>query len=355
MKKSLFFCVFLYGIGVMSCSNELEVQEKVKALPTVRELVAYPKSDAGRSRSGQLNWEEWEKVTLSSGNHVNTPWNTTQSTTAIPYDIRMDIKSVDGWELIAHTVNGYGDLGVNYLIFHNKYTGVLKVFYYLEPEQANLQNTAMWKLHFEIPQSCLAFSDVYAELSTRKDIYDIYVGNISNDDSKGYTVGWNCFQTELAYDPNLKGGTLQIIPHSCTTSTIELDGDFESTTEGLILSSTTYNKGDKIVKSVAKYAGDKAEKWVEKAIESEKVFKEIKSLIVKGAGSLVSSGVSTLLGAFTGGFDSEKKYRTDRYVADEWKGNSFWRDRNACHRFDTPFHIVSFSRQNRSFGCMEFV
>ena len=60
----------------------------------------------GRSRSGQLNWEEWEKVTLSSGNHVNTPWNTTQSTTAIPYDIRMDIKSVDGWELIAHTVNG---------------------------------------------------------------------------------------------------------------------------------------------------------------------------------------------------------------------------------------------------------
>jgi len=33
MKKSLFFCVFLYGIGVMSCSNELEVQEKVKALP----------------------------------------------------------------------------------------------------------------------------------------------------------------------------------------------------------------------------------------------------------------------------------------------------------------------------------
>ena len=94
-------------------------------------------------------------------------------------------------------------------------------FYYLEPEQANLQNTAMWKLHFEIPQSCLAFSDVYAELSTRKDIYDIYVGNISNDDSKGYTVGWNCFQTELAYDPNLKGGTLQIIPHSCTTSTID--------------------------------------------------------------------------------------------------------------------------------------
>ena len=62
MKKSLFFCVFLYGIGVMSCSNELEVQEEVKALPTVRELVAYPKSDAGRSRSGQLNWEEWEKV-----------------------------------------------------------------------------------------------------------------------------------------------------------------------------------------------------------------------------------------------------------------------------------------------------
>ena len=27
-----------------------------------------------------------------------------------------------------HTVNGYGDLGVNYLIFHNKYTGGTKSF-----------------------------------------------------------------------------------------------------------------------------------------------------------------------------------------------------------------------------------
>ena len=81
-------------------------------------------------------------------------------------------------------------------------TGILKIFYYLEPNSSNLQNTAIWKLHFENPQSFLAFTSEYARLSSDKSVRDIYLSNITKDDSKGYTVGWNCFQVELAYDPD---------------------------------------------------------------------------------------------------------------------------------------------------------
>lgn len=162
---------------------------------SVKEIVAYPKCHKSVTRSNVLSsgWETWERVTLASGETPFTPWNPTCSGTSIPYEVRMDIQPKDGWELIAHTVNGYGERGMNYLIFHNHYTGILKVFYYLESYSSSLQNTAMWKLHFENPQSFLAFTDEYARLSTDKSVRDIYLSNITNDDSRGYTAGWNCF------------------------------------------------------------------------------------------------------------------------------------------------------------------
>lgn len=269
-------------------------------------LIAYPKKQKVRNRSIESTWDDWTKVQLASGDSVYVPWNNKYVSTAIPVDIRQDVKSRSGWELIAHTVNGYGESGMNYLIFHNKYTGILKVFYYLESGNSALQNTAIWKLHFEVPQSCLAFSESYARLCTDKDISDIYLGNITNDDSKGYTIGWNCFQTELAYDPDLTSGTLQIIPSSMTTSKVELEGSIETETKGLIISATSSNIMNGAVKSKAVFAGKEAEDWVQKVV-SKGVFKKISALVIKGAGSLVASGINSLLGSFIGGFNKEQQ------------------------------------------------
>ena len=239
---------------------------------------------------------------LASGSYVHTPWNKKVTSGTIPYEIRTDILPSDGWDLIAHTVNGYGENGMNYLIFHNHYTGILKIFYYLEPNSSNLQNTAIWKLHFENPQSFLAFTSEYARLSSDKSVRDIYLSNITKDDSKGYTVGWNCFQVELAYDPDFSEGSLQIIPMSMTTSSIKFTENFDSKTDGTIISTTTSNPLNGVVKGVASLVGAKAEDWVSDQVKKAKFGNKIIKVLSSGANSLVTSGVGAALGSFIGVF-----------------------------------------------------
>ena len=181
-------------------------------------------------------------------------------------------------------------------------TGILKIFYYLEPNSSNLQNTAIWKLHFENPQSFLAFTSEYARLSSDKSVRDIYLSNITKDDSKGYTVGWNCFQVELAYDPDFSEGSLQIIPMSMTTSSIKFTGNFDSKTDGTIISTTTSNPLNGVVKGVASLVGAKAEDWVSDQVKKAKFGNKIIKVLSSGANSLVTSGVGAALGSFIGVF-----------------------------------------------------
>ena len=218
-----------------------------------------------RSESMASDWENWKTVILASGVSVAPPWAEISSSD-IPEEIRKDIKVTDGWDLIVHTVNGHGERGLNYLIFHNKFTGILKAFYYLEQSVAQLQNTAIWKIHFESPQSLLAFASDYAGDATKDSPSDLYLGNITNNSAKGYSVGWNCFQFELAYDPDFLTGSLQFIPESMTTANITLEGDFESETSGLIISITNSNPLSGAVEGVAKMGGSAAEKWVAKQV-----------------------------------------------------------------------------------------
>ena len=235
---------------------------------------------------------------LASGSYVHTPWNKKITSGTIPYEIRTDILPSDGWDLIAHTVNGYGENGMNYLIFHNHYTGILKIFYYLEPNSSNLQNTAIWKLHFENPQSFLAFTGEYARLSTDKSVRDIYLSNITSDDSRGFNVGWNCFQVELAYDPDFTEGSLQIIPMSMTTSSIKLDGNLNSKTKGTVISTTTSNPLNGVVKGVASLVGNTAKDWVSDQVKDANFGDDVKKSLSSGAGSLVTSAVGAALGSF---------------------------------------------------------
>lgn len=315
---STLFCLLL----CVSCNDEQIIQQELAPIKASEiedsGIVAYPKRQMKtRSQSIEQNWEKWETVILASGDTVQVPWNKNNTSGAVPYDIRNDIEAKNGWDLIAHTVNGYGSQGKNYLIFHNKYTGILKVFYYMEPGQSNLQNTAIWKLYFEVPSSNLAFADEYAALSTRKDKREIYLSNLTNDDTRGFTLGWNCFQTELAYDPDFAGGMLQIIPFSMTTSQILLDGNLEANTDGFIISTTNSNIMRGSVNVAANFAGEKAEETIKEAAQKG-VFKKIGSVLAKGAGSIVKLGISKLLGTFVGGFNQQ--HQTTQSVQLRTKG-----------------------------------
>ena len=183
----LFSAIFLFiACGSSDLEEYSSLSGEVQSVLTPG--VVYPLRNSSRAGSqGTGFWESWEHVKLPSGKPaVYTPWNK-QNASVIPQDIREDIKYSNGWRLIAYTVGGpneevKGDDFLNYMLFYNKYTGILKVFYYLE--SSSMQNTGMWKLHFETPQSLLAFSDQYATISSDKTKSDVYVSNITNNDTK---------------------------------------------------------------------------------------------------------------------------------------------------------------------------
>jgi len=305
MRTFKYYLLFLIFLSSCSVDNIVDHQTlSFEKCDSTNGKVAYPNRWNNLTRSSVVtsSWEKWETVQLASGSYVHTPWNKKITSGTIPYEIRTDILPSDGWDLIAHTVNGYGENGMNYLIFHNHYTGILKIFYYLEPNSSNLQNTAIWKLHFENPQSFLAFTSEYARLSSDKSVRDIYLSNITKDDSKGYTVGWNCFQVELAYDPDFSEGSLQIIPMSMTTSSIKFTENFDSKTDGTIISTTTSNPLNGVVKGVASLVGAKAEDWVSDQVKKAKFGNKIIKVLSSGANSLVTSGVGAALGSFIGVF-----------------------------------------------------
>ena len=299
------FCCVIYA-----CDDEENFTNiSMTSQQLVMDSIAYPKKQ-GITRSLPLenNWENWEYVTLHSGAKPYTPWNPKISSAALPYDIRMDIKAEDGWDLIAHSVNStIGDNGQNYLVFHNKFTGVLKVFYYLEADHAQLQNNGIWKLIFEAPQSFLAFQGEYAKPISKANEEIAYVENITTDDSKGFSVGWNCFQIELAYDPDFSEGTLQIIASSLENAEINLSGDFDSETKGWIINATQKNKFSNIINGVAGLSGDYATNWLKEEQEKNNFSSNLKNVLIDGAKSIVTNGISSLLGSFLGGFNQTKQ------------------------------------------------
>lgn len=122
----------------------------------------------------------------------------------------------------------------------------------------------MWKLHFESPQSFLNFTGEFAKPASFRGDTDFYVENITNDESRGFSTGWNCFQVELAYDPNFTSIPLQIIPYNMNVTDLKFDGTFESSTSGTIIQAYAKNIFDKQIKAVAGYAGDKAENGLKK-------------------------------------------------------------------------------------------
>ena len=125
MKQfTLFFFAFFSLLIMMSCKDDVSKQldNNKQTMTEEKGLICFPKLALQGSRSEQdaNDWENWSKVLLASGEEAFTPWNSVTGTD-IPYDVRTDIKKADGWELIFHTVNGYGTKNMNYLIFHNRY------------------------------------------------------------------------------------------------------------------------------------------------------------------------------------------------------------------------------------------
>jgi len=318
------FLVLCMVMTLFSCQDNVLSFEKKQSTSSnnIKEEVIegiYPYSQQAKSRGISIpEWENWEKVRLSSGviglDSVAVPWSDTFSNTVIPTQVRKDIKSENGWMLLKYTVNGNWGKNNSYMFFYNKYTGVLKVFYYCESNTPS--STGIWHLRIDVPQKLFSFIDEIADpINGIYQKQDVYCTNKTASGTTGFTYGWNYFQIELAYDPQFTNGTLYINPINRTSSSITLTGSYNSSSKGALIATTQTNSAKGTLDGFAKAAGEDAFTFVKEETKENKFSKEILSKIGniahEGVSAIVSGGVNKLFSSFIGRFNKTQTLNYD--------------------------------------------
>lgn len=292
MKKKL--TLFLLTCILFGCSNNdesllLTTDSELENLS----LKSYPSTE---------DWETLNSIKLPSGATVNLPWSNNEVTTDIPKDIREDIGSKDGWVFVFSNIKNTIDPG-NYIIFYNKFTGILKAFYYLE--STSQQNNGIWNIKFEGIHSLLNGVDHFTVPITSNfaAIQNSTILNISTNDTHGFSKGWNCFQTPLTFDPSYDLNTLKlsISTYNKNNGTIKLGGKYESSSKGSIIS-TTSSGGllSEITKGMITQTGEEGKKWLVESIQNEVISQIGANIIAAGVPAIVSAGLNTIFGSFIG-------------------------------------------------------
>ena len=134
MKK--LFCLgiaCLFGTLFFSCNNNSDTPILLATASGI-----YHHSE---STNFLPNWENQQFLYINDTSRLNTeigaPWNTEAAQTLIPDNIRFDVKSADGWEVAFNLMNKEGYPDINYFGLYNKYSGVLRIFYYYNKEVAS--------------------------------------------------------------------------------------------------------------------------------------------------------------------------------------------------------------------------
>ncbi len=213
------------------------------------------------------SWVDCKDVLLPSGNEVNAPWDK-NATTVIPKHIREDVNPIDGWKLLDSTVEFIGydnnlnpevDDGANYILFYNIYTGFLKGFYYAETIQKN--GGGVWQLKIDGKTKLFNFLGKDAIPFDQYGPNQIEVMNVTTDGStQGFTIGWNCFNIELAYDPTSDKQRININGIAYEKTEFDISGAFTSKSTGSILISAPVKPG--IREWVASGTGDAGKEWI---------------------------------------------------------------------------------------------
>ena len=126
MKKLIFLnAVCLLLAAFVSCSND-------GGSPATQQTPAYKTHT--ESTNFLTDWETMEFLYINDANKLDTkiaaPWNSEASSTNMPDSIRFDVKKADGWEVAFNLMNKDGYPDDNWFALYNKYTGVLRIFYY---------------------------------------------------------------------------------------------------------------------------------------------------------------------------------------------------------------------------------
>jgi len=257
---------------------------------------------------------ETKECTLTDGKNAYLPWTNSANGT-IPEEIRKDVKETDGWKILYSTVKilGYDHQvsktggGANYILFYNRYSGVLKGFYYATDMKKN--NTALWHIIFDKNSKLANFASYFA-LANDNSTPSLTLSNVStNGVTNGFDYGWNCFMQELAYDENSMNQNIAISGYVIDKAAFTFTGSFQGESKGTIFS-TVQQSPNKILTGITQQFGEEAKQWIQSKlntggnvgnpIKSNSIASHISDILFGGVSSLLTSGLQSIFGSLLG-------------------------------------------------------
>lgn len=317
MRKTIILA--LLTLAMSACHEEnFDVNQQVENVKANKGIV-YPKLLESRNASTfETDWENMDGISISEDEVINFPWGSKRDAN-LPYTFAMDVKKEDGWKMIFHTLTKETDKNIRYIALYNQRTGFLKVLYYLD-SNAYLNNGGAWELEFTAPRK---YFNHTTELAIPQNLGDIKYWGCSNavkQGTKSFKLGWNGFQIQLAYDPNITSEyTLDIDSHCMNNTSVDLFGSTESYIEGTIVTHGSSNPFSALIGDLASVFGDEAKKFIEKKLSSgevksnnsETATSRSASLAAGIGGAIVKDGVNKIFTKLTASFSKPTTTRSD--------------------------------------------
>ena len=243
---------------------------------------------------------------LGQPSPVVLPWYT-GANTQIPYGLLTEYLPEHGWEMVYNYCIEIppAEIDKNYLIFYNKFTGILRVFYHNRLDVTSA-STTFWKFELTSPSSLLnAVGQIALPMSFQASNPSTYISNLTSVPSKSITKGWNCFDVELSYD-NLIHNTnanFNINVYNQDVSTITINGSLGLEHEGSIVTTmATSSPLPWTAAEGAKIAGEGAKVFMRDSLLPKKgvTSSAITSMLSGGTSALVQKGIQLIVGSLLG-------------------------------------------------------
>lgn len=255
-KIPLLVSMMLLLFLAVACTEEELLIESSETTPLrSRAEVGYN----NESLTNKNLFDDWENVTRielnsTSGaidtNSVTAPW-VDGTSTALSESFCKDIKKADGWVMLFHTFKEKGlDNFKNYICLYNKFTGVIKVFYYNELGEFGSTLT-YWNLNSTKPLRLLDTPSRFtkpndAAPSNNSLSFTNEVNTSDKDESinnHGLIKAWNGFTYQVpCYFKEEYDCDITISALNKFVTSFEFSGQTENKITGTITSITTADK-----------------------------------------------------------------------------------------------------------------
>lgn len=297
MRITILISILAAFCMVSSCGDNMVVPDQPEPCVATRALTVEDEDVSQTNPNLLTDWENVDKILLSSNKDVSAPW-VSGSTTRLPYDFRTDIKKEDGWDMLFHTFKKLGfEEKKNYMCFYNRFTGVLKIFFYNDTEKTGGSNT-QWTINqtsrLDQPLHILDTPNFFSKANDEDSDNESGSLSITNNIpgiTQGLTRGWNGFEYQIPrYSSQSVDCDISIGANDITVINFEFLGSSDQITTGTIKTAASSGKSTK--EGIAVQSGSEAIKYLNKFATTRTGLKDV-SLIGEKVGNALRSDVSS--------------------------------------------------------------